>query len=95
MDVAETDDLSKWKTEVIKKFKEAEAHNAKFRKGEVKFSKAINHFSHLTDEQRRAQLYGFEINPQKPTNAKFVPEVDPALLKDFPGESLAFDSTKT
>lgn len=84
LDVAENKDLDTWKKQVLKKFKDLEAHNAKYRKGEIKFKKALNSLSHLTPDQRKATLYGFEANPQKPSNEKFVPVVDPALLKDFP-----------
>jgi hypothetical protein len=87
LDVAENADFDKWKTQVYAKFKEAADHNEKFRKGEAKFERAINHLSHLTPEERRAQMFGFEAN-DKPTEEKFVPVVDAALLKDLPGRFL-------
>lgn len=76
-------DLNKWKRNVIKNFREIEANNEKFRKGEAKFKKALDFLSHLSPEERRAQLHGSE--KPDPTLAKdWAPIVDKSLLKDFP-----------
>lgn len=74
-------DINKWKENVLAKFKEAEAHNVKYRKGEVKFKKAINHLSHLTDAERKATLFGYKI-PAQPLQT--VEKVDPSVVKDLP-----------
>lgn len=81
IDVPPNADLKTWKANVIAKFKEAEAHNAKYRKGEVKFKKAINHLSHLTDAERKATLFGYLV-PTQPLQT--IQKVDPSVLKDLP-----------
>jgi hypothetical protein len=76
-------DIKTWKANVIKKFREIEAHNAKFRKGEVTFKKTLDFLAHLTPEERRARLHGNQ--KPDPTKARDQAEiVDKSLLKDFP-----------
>lgn len=85
LDATPDADFAKWKKEVIRKFKDIEAHNAKYRKGEVKFRKALNHLSHLTPEERRATVMGFETKPDEPSQDKFVATItDPEVLKNLP-----------
>lgn len=76
-------DLSKWKANVIKKFRELEAHNEKYRKGEKKFKKALDFLSHLSPEEKKARLSG-NLKPDPTLVQDQVPVVDKALLKDLP-----------
>lgn len=70
-----------WKTNVIAKFREIEKHNAAFRKGEQTFEREINHLSHLSDDEYKARLIGFDAPKD---DYGLLPKVAPDATKDLP-----------
>lgn len=81
INVPQNADINVWKANVLKAFKEHEAHNDKYRKGEELFERAINHMSHMTEDEIKAGLLGF----QRPADPGYVlPVVDKEATKDLP-----------
>ncbi|KAL7014457.1 hypothetical protein ACKWTF_015938 [Chironomus riparius] len=60
IEVPQNADFNKWKSNVIKQYRKIETHNSDFRKGVALFEREINHFSHMSPEEFKASLIGFD-----------------------------------